>query len=455
MRYELTTDSGASRLILVFAGWSTDASFYAHISVAGYDTMVVWDYSELEFPIHVLDRYHTVCLFAWSLGVYAAAATLPFDRLSIAIAINGTEHPVDDTLGIPESIYNGTEQSLNERNLMKFHRRMAGESYNGIRELFAATPVNDLKKQLERIRTHSLSNKKYGKWNRVYISDNDAIFPAVNQVHAWDSHPSNPEIKHLDKPHYIDLYNVVKGVIPAFRKVGERFRRALTTYDDKAVAQKRIASHLADMMPGQKIEKALEIGPGSGLFTTLFAERFSPLELDYIDLYPLPEYKAAPTERYYIEDAEEWMGNKANEQEEAYDAIVSASAIQWFVNPKRFFRNAFRLLKPGGILAGSSFLPGNLMELSSVNPYALVYRTEKDLHNILSAEFENIEIESEKLILDFKSSRDVIRHIKDTGVGGSSEIGATVRNLLNNLPTRLTYHPIYFTARKQSCNQKL
>lgn len=451
MRCELTTDSGASRLILIFAGWGTDASFYSHISVPGYDTMVASDYSRLEFPATVLDRYHTICLFAWSLGVYAAAATLPFEKLSMAVAVNGTEHPADNNLGIPEAVYDGTEQSLNERNLMKFRRRMAGGNYADIKEKLTDIPIGELKEQLAEIRRHSLSNGRKGKWNRVYISDNDAIFPAANQSRAWESHPSRPDIKHLDAPHYIDLFQVVKGAVPAHTKVGERFKRALATYDGNADAQKSIAHRLLKLMPDKKIERALEIGPGSGLFTTLFSERFNPTEIDYIDLYPLTEYKAAPSEEYHVADAEEWMGIEADARKNAYDAIVSASAIQWFVNPQRFFNNAFKLLKPGGVLACSSFLPGNLEELSAANPYGLIYRKEYDLREmLLSTGYAEVATESEDLNLDFRSARDVIKHIKDTGVGGSTNHAAGIGTLLKTIPSHLTYRPVYIIAKKQA-----
>lgn len=459
MRCELTTDSGASRLILIFAGWGTDASFYSHISIEGYDTMVVSDYSRLDFPLHLLDSYHTVCLFAWSLGVYAAAATLPFEKLAMAIAVNGTENPVDDSFGIPVAIYNGTEQSLNERNLMKFRHRMAGEAYTGIKERFPDIGVKELREQLAEIRRHSLSRRRQGapsnacrgKWNRVYISENDAIFPAANQTRAWESHPCRPEIMHLDAPHYIDIANVVKGAIPSYPKVGERFRRALATYDGNAAAQKTIANRLLKLMPEKRIGKALEIGPGSGLFTSLFSERFNPEEIDYIDLYPLPEYKAAAVENYHIAEAEAWMETEAGCRQSEYDAIVSASAIQWFIDPARFFKNAYKLLKPGGVLACSSFLPGNLYELSAVNPYGLVYRSEDELREmLLSQGFRDTSIESEEILLDFNTSRNVIKHIKDTGVGGSIDTPAGIRTLLDKIPGHLTYRPVYLIAVKSS-----
>lgn len=449
MRCELTTDSGATRLILVFAGWGTDATLYSHISVAGYDTMVVSGYSRLEFPSQVLDRYHTVCLFAWSLGVYAAAATLPFEKITMAIAVNGTEQPADDAFGIPESIYDGTGQSLNVRNLMKFRRRMSGESYFGIKERLAEIPIEELKGELAEIRRHSRTNTRHGKWDRAYISDGDAIFPSANQVRAWESHPSHPEIRHLEAPHYIDLFPVVKGAVPARTKVGERFRRALGTYDGNAGAQRSIAMRLVRLIPDRRIEKALEIGSGSGVFTSLFSGRFHPAEMDYIDLYPLPEYKAAPREGYHVGDAEEWMSSEACRRQDVYDAIVSASAIQWFANSGRFFANAFKLLKPGGVLACSSFLPGNLSELSSASPYGLVYRKEEELRDMLTTiGYSAVATEREELTLGFRSSRDVIRHIKDTGTGGTGEQATGLVALLKSIPPRLTYRPVYIIAVK-------
>ncbi|MDE6792741.1 MAG: DUF452 family protein, partial [Muribaculaceae bacterium] len=71
MKLEFINRENNGRLILIFAGWSTDASFYSHIRLSGWDTLVAWDYSDFNFPEKILDGYHTIALFAWSLGVYA------------------------------------------------------------------------------------------------------------------------------------------------------------------------------------------------------------------------------------------------------------------------------------------------------------------------------------------------------------------------------------------------
>ena len=116
--------------MLIFSGWSTEPGFYSDLHAEGWDIMLVYDYSQHGLEIAGLDRYRTVFLLAWSLGVAAAERAvgdgwLDPDRISGAIAINGTPYPADDALGIPTAIYDGTEASLSLKNLKRFRRRMA------------------------------------------------------------------------------------------------------------------------------------------------------------------------------------------------------------------------------------------------------------------------------------------------------------------------------------------
>ena len=82
MKCELIHSCGSDRLILIFAGWSTSADFYKDVAVDGYDVMVASDYSDMDFPKDMLRGYSIVCLFAWSLGVFAASRSLPFERIA-------------------------------------------------------------------------------------------------------------------------------------------------------------------------------------------------------------------------------------------------------------------------------------------------------------------------------------------------------------------------------------
>lgn len=460
MNIEFISRNNNQRLILIFAGWSTEASFYRHISLPGWDVLVVSGYSDLDFPIEIIDGYTTIALFAWSLGVFAASRCFPFDKAAMAVAINGTEQPVDDAYGIPENIFFGTAAALNERNLTKFRRRMAASSFNDIADRFSSAPIEELKTQLDFIGKtgKDAPAASDSKWHRVYVSKSDMIFPADAQKAAWLRHPSAPQIVMLDAPHYVDLLPIIKNSLPHHEAVGKRFRKALPTYNDTASPQNVIASRLTAMalehLPsGSKpIDSVLEIGPGTGFLTRRFADAFQPRSIDFVELYSQPPFNIVREENYFVADGEEWVAERVQTDSKRYDAIISASTIQWFINPGRFFRNAARLLKPGGILLCSTFLPGNLEELQKVNPYGLVYRTAEELKTLLSESFSLLAVEEDRIVADFDSPRATLAHLIKTGVGGSAKSHLPIGELLQRLPTRLTYTPIYILAQMKNCD---
>ena len=454
----VSKSDGNSRLIVIFAGWSTDTTFYSHVVIPGWDTLVVSGYSDLKFPSVLLNGYSSIALFAWSLGVFAASQCFPFERACMAVAINGTERPVDDTYGIPENIYHGTTDTLNERNLLKFRRRMAGHTFKDIADKFPTIPITELQQQLNTIaKCHKQSTVEVSShWDRAYVSLNDLIFPPQSQVNAWSKHPSKPHVIKVDAPHYVDLLLIIKAALPQHETIGKRFEKALPTYNDTAAPQKAIARHLMDMLSnnkhilnGKKIAKILEIGPGTGFLTHLFSTQFKPTSIDFVELYPQGYFGMAPTENHFVADAESWIAEKASSESDYYDAVISSSAIQWFANPKLFFKNATKLLRRGGVLLCSTFLPGNLEELLEVNPFGLVYRSAEALSNSMPESLSIISIQGEEIPAIFDNPRETLAHLIKTGVGGSAKSTLPIGDLLRKLPTTLTYRPLYLLAIKK------
>lgn len=461
MKAEFLKQEGNDRLILIFGGWSTDSSFYSHIDRDNWDILVASGYSDFSFPLEILNDYKTIVLFAWSMGVYAASSVIPGDKIALAIALNGTENPVSDTEGIPEAIFSGTLQTLSERNLMKFRKRMCGSDFNNLKDSFTVNDIETLKGELSFIQKHnsykhSSTDKNSGNplagnpinWNRVFIASGDYIFPPQNQLNAWKNHPAKPEIIEIDFPHYVNLSKIVNSTIHSIDKISSRFREALPTYDNQATAQKQIVETLMDYCPSRKLNHVVEIGPGSGLLTSRLVEKVDPEILELVELYPLPDFAFDCKTIQHIADAEIWIEEAAKVRPKSVSGIFSSSVIQWFTDTEAFFKNASILLEEKGLLLCSTFLPGNLHELLSVNPFPLPYRKRDEIERFLKRYFKEVRLHEETIQLTFKSQRELLLHLRRTGVGGSFSSKQNLIEITKRLPLTLTYRPLFIIASK-------
>ena len=449
----LKKESENTRLILIFAGWSAGPEIGRGIDIAGWDVAVVHDFTSFEFDKASLEEYYTIYLFAWSLGIYASAFVLPSEKITAAFAVNGTLSPVDDELGIPLAIFKGTADNLTPRNLMKFRMRMMADRQEWERNacLFDAEPdetrINNLQRQLFNFieSTRREETPVELPWVRAYLSEGDRIFPADNMHRAWQKEP-DVQIVETEGGHFPDLKAIVEGVISDSRKVSEKFTKASVSYDTNAIAQYSIAIHLASKLMSAsagRVGSVLEIGCGTGLFTREYAPQLKPEAITFVDIIRTGPFGVADTEEYVTADAEDWLPGQTRQ----WDAIVSASCMQWFADPERFLHECFLHLRPGGVLAVSTFLPGNLGELDELRPSPLLYPSSESLCRWLEKDFEDVSVESGEIRVEFQSVREMLMHLKHTGVAGSSASGGRRLSDYSHL-RNLTYLPVYLTARK-------
>lgn len=189
MRTEWLIKKGNRRLVLFFNGWGMDARAVAHLKGAC-DVWMAFDYRELgDVVLPDVREYGEIYVVAWSMGVWAAANVMP--RLAVApvaaIALNGTEHPVDDRWGIPERIYRLTERGMSAEGREKFVGRMLADAAEA--ERFAGSQsqrsLESVCGELSLIREQSAVMRHEMKWNKAYISEGDVIFPVANQQAWW------------------------------------------------------------------------------------------------------------------------------------------------------------------------------------------------------------------------------------------------------------------------------
>lgn len=455
MRLEFLTDNGADRLILIFAGWGSDARLFSDIEMPGWDVAVLSGFDDTVPNLSKLKSYPTVYLFAWSLGVWQAERLLPGFLTPVrAYALNGTPWPGHDTKGIPAAIFAGTAATLSERNLRKFRVRMCGgtAAYETAAQHFDhISDIETLRSELQFVEANPLPEAPRLHWDAAYIGADDRIFPPQNQRAAWSGHT---EIIEMQMPHLPEFAAIVRRCVVNVERVGKRFTRSMSTYDAHAHAQRLIAERLcAKAFEGKTLsaDKTLEIGPGTGLFTRQWSKLLSPAEALFIDLCPMPCYGVAPAERYFEEDAEAAVERLAQIETGSVDAVFSTSAIQWFSNLPHFFDNCRRLMRPDALLAMTTFAPGNLSELQSLRPDHLRYPEAEELRNILTPLFENVRVEQEDIEIEFSTPADALRHLQLTGVTttGTKVPISQLRRFLATFPMNprgrytLTFRPIY------------
>ncbi|MDR0766565.1 MAG: DUF452 family protein [Odoribacteraceae bacterium] len=204
MRAVWLIKDGGRRLTLFFGGWGLDERSVGHLTSSG-KVLMYHDYRDVETgDAPDVTGYDVVDVVAWSMGVWAASVSLA--RWGItprrAVALNGTERPVDDLLGIPPAIYALTERGMNERGWEKFITRSLADDEE--RALFRARclPRRGLEERVEelrRVREQSARACPVMPWHRAFISCKDVIFPVENQRNWWQG---RTEITGLAGGHY-------------------------------------------------------------------------------------------------------------------------------------------------------------------------------------------------------------------------------------------------------------
>ncbi len=462
MKVKFITSSQSERLIIIFAGWAMDASPFVELCRPGYDIAVVWDYRSIDIDWTFAAPYSEICVVAWSLGVYAAAiSTYGIEsRVTRRIAVNGTLFPVDNLRGIPEIVFKGTLDGLNDRNLQKFYRRVAGSqaAFDVFATHLPSRDIAELRCELEAFYPLPIIvNDPIRRWDVAIICREDAIFPAANQWRAWQGIP----VEMIDGAHLPDFQGILDRYIVDKQRVGERFACGRPSYDGDASVQAGIVHRLEATLrrpellslmqtPGARV---LEIGSGTGLLSNVLdAMCATDAHLELWDLVgPSPV-----AGRYFREtDAELQLLRTPSG---SFDLIVSASTIQWFNSPTRFFAECARILAPDGYMLVSTFARGNLYQVEAVTGRGLPLLSAEEWSRAAERCFSVEVLDCYWHTLEFDSALDVFRHLKGTGVNSLGRGAAgegTLRNALKRYAPdldglyRASYRPVILLLKKK------
>ncbi|WP_018651785.1 malonyl-ACP O-methyltransferase BioC [Actinobacillus capsulatus] len=248
--------------------------------------------------------------------------------------------------------------------------------------------------------------------------------------------------------------------------IAQRFATHIMEYDEHAIAQQQINRQLVNLLAQtnkQCFRRVLEIGCGTGDLTQHLVREYQVEHLvvnDLSDVYQdcvlqkIGENRPLVSFEFVVGDAE------CLAFEGQFDLISSASAVQWFEQPKTFVSQAANLLQPNGVLLFNSFTSENLAEIRQLTGVKLTYSSQEDWHSWLSKDFTELQITQQQIRLTFASPLAVLQHLRKTGVTAISTQTWTRKRLMEfsvkyqaqfscEQGVYLTYAPIFILGVKK------
>ncbi len=225
-------------------------------------------------------------------------------------------------------------------------------------------------------------------------------------------------------------------------RIQRNFEKQITDYDENAVVQREMAKKLVSFLTEKEYDNILEIGSYSGVLTSEIKKNIDFSDYLAIDVVgKSKEYleKIDPKIRFIKADVEEFNTN------DKFDLIISNAVLQWCSDFEGTIKKLKSFLKPKGLLAVSIFSPENLKEIKSTFNVSLSYPHKTLLKTLFSSV-----IYSDEIALKFKTSTDILKHLKSTGVNSLTTFPLTYKQIKGNLKqleekyqNTLTYTPVY------------
>lgn len=143
------------------------------------------------------------------------------------------------------------------------------------------------------------------------------------------------------------------------QQVKRAFGEAARQYEAYASLQQSVAEELAVQVSEAAAcdARLLDAGCGTG-FLTQALQRHDFQEIYQLDLAFEMCRQASARAPVMNADAEQLPL-----ADESFDTIASSLTLQWLARPERFFAEAVRVLRPGGVLFVATFGPATLREL--------------------------------------------------------------------------------------------
>ena len=215
------------------------------------------------------------------------------------------------------------------------------------------------------------------------------------------------------------------------RQARQAFSRAAEHYDEVAVLQREIGRRLLERLDLMLIEPkvVLDVGCGTGVATMDLARRYRKAQVIALD-FALPMVQETRKRGSWLRRPRCVCGDleQLPLADNSVDLIYSNASIQWSNDLGHSFREFMRVLRPGGVLAFTTFGPDTLKELriawSEVDGGSHVSQFQ-DMHDIgdtlLNSTFVEPVLDVDRMVLTYDKVRDLMLDLKVLGAHNVNE----------------------------------
>lgn len=220
------------------------------------------------------------------------------------------------------------------------------------------------------------------------------------------------------------------------RLVRQHFGNAAATYEQHDVLQREVQSALLerlDFYQQAAPERVVDLGAGTGRGTALLKKRYPKAEVIAMDL-ALPMLQVAKQHSSWRKPFQRVCAEATALPlpDHSVDVLHSNLCFQWVVDLSALFGECVRVLKPGGLLAFSSFGPDTLKELRAAwaeadqQPHVSRFL---DMHDVgdamLSAGLRDPVLDVQRYTLTYSEPRKLLDELR--GLGATNADAARAR----------------------------
>ncbi len=215
-----------------------------------------------------------------------------------------------------------------------------------------------------------------------------------------------------------------------YQAISDSFSRAAERYEAHAVLQKEVLHRLLERLADEPALahdaplRILDLGCGTGWAVAPLRELFPQADIHALDLSPAMIVRVPAGEKIHpvVADAHDLPY-----AENSFDLVFSNLMLQW-TNEPQVMAEAYRVLKPGGVLLASSLGFSTLHELRHAwaavdnKPHVNEFTDMRQVADaMLALGFAQVVANSETIIMTYAKVVDLMRDLKAIGAHNVDE----------------------------------